>query len=97
MYHPLEEKSPPVGGFSLSVAVYVVKARTRKFKCKKKCENRRKIKLFQHKMPDFVDLLSGFEPETSSLPTAWKPGNYWYSEVFRSFASERLKICIVVN
>jgi len=70
MYRPLEEKSPPVGGFSLSVAGYVVKAMTGKFKRKKKCKNRRKIRPFQQKRPDFMELLSGFEPEASSLPKA---------------------------
>jgi len=68
MYHPLEEKSPPVGGFSLSVAVYVVKARTRKFKCKKKCKNCRKAQPFPQKRLGFMKLQSEFEPEASSLP-----------------------------
>jgi len=58
-----------VGGFSLSVAVYVVKARAGKFKRKKKYKNCRKIRRFPQKSPGFVELLSGFEPEASSLPT----------------------------
>ncbi len=68
MYRPLDEKSPPVGGFSLSVAAYVVNARAGKFKCKKKCKNCRKIRHFQQKRSGFMELLFGFEPDASSLP-----------------------------
>ncbi len=68
MYRPLDEKSPPVGGFSLSVAAYVVNARAGKFKRKKKCKNRWKIRHFQQKRPGFMELLFGFEPDASSLP-----------------------------
>ena len=55
-------------GFSLSVAGYVVKGRTGKFKCGKMCRNQRKIRPFQQKRPDFVELLTRFELVTSSLP-----------------------------
>lgn len=59
-------------GFSLSVASYVVKAKTPRFKCQKMCENQSKSQPFPQKRPAFVELLSGFEPETSSLPNKEK-------------------------
>jgi len=95
MYRPLDEKSPPVGGFSLSVASYVVKARTGKFKRKKKYKNSRKTRPFPQKELVFVELLSEFEPEVSSLPTDWKPGNCWCSVVSGPFCSGKMRISVL--
>ncbi len=68
MYRPPEEKSPPVGGFSLSVAGYVVKARAGKFKRKEKCKNRRKIRPFLLEKTDFPAILALFLAFELSCP-----------------------------
>ena len=60
----------PVDGFSLSVASYVVKDKAVKLKCRKMCRNQEKIWPFLLERPDFVELLGGFEPPTSSLPNS---------------------------
>ena len=58
---------PSVSRFSLSVAVCVVMPKSRNSNQQKKCW---KIQPFQKKKLDFLELLGGFEPPTSSLPTA---------------------------
>ena len=82
-------------GFSLSVAGYVVKGRTGKFKCGKMCRNQRKIRPFQQKRPDFVELLTRFELVTSSLPTDWKPRNRWRSAVSGPFCSGKVMLSVL--
>ena len=82
-------------GFSLSVASYVVKVKAGKFKCRKMCGDQGKIRPFQQKRPDFVELLSGFEPETSSLPTDWIPENSWYSAVSEPFCSGKMRFSVL--
>ncbi len=62
------EYKPPVRQFFLSVACYVVKPEVQKFKRKKKCREQKETRCFQQKTADFVELLSRFELETSSLP-----------------------------
>jgi hypothetical protein len=52
------------------VAGYVVKPKTQKSKHQKMCGKQKEIRHFQQKKADFVELLSRFELETSSLPTA---------------------------
>lgn len=64
------EYKPPVRQFFLSVACYVVKPEVQKFKRKKKCREQKETRCFQQKTAGFVELLSRFELETSSLPTA---------------------------
>ena len=82
-------------GFSLSVAVYVVNAKAPKFKHSKMCQNLNKSRPFPQKRPTFVELLSGFEPETSSLPTDCKPGNFWYPAVSGSFCSGKIIVSVI--
>ena len=62
------EYKPPVRQFFLSVACYVVKPEVQKFKRKKKCREQKETRCFQQKTAGFVELLSRFELETSSLP-----------------------------
>lgn len=50
-----------MGGFSLSVAVYVVKARAGKFKRKKKYKNCCKIRPFPQKRPDFMKIYNNLD------------------------------------
>ena len=64
------EYKPPVRQFFLSVACYVVKPEVQKFKRKKKCREQKETRCFQQKTAGFVELLSRFELETSSLPKA---------------------------
>ncbi len=63
------EYKPPVRQFFLSVACYVVKPEVQKFKRKKKCREQKETRCFQQKTAGFVELLSKFKLETSSLPT----------------------------
>ncbi len=63
----------PVGQFFLSVAYYVVKPEMQKSKCPKMCGMQKEIRRFQQKTADFVELLSRFELETSSLPMGLGP------------------------
>ena len=66
---------PPVDGFSLSVASYVVNAKAPRFKRSKQ------------KGPTFVELLTRFEPETSSLPTAIAIFFTYFSVIYSRFCS----------
>lgn len=82
-------------GFSLSVASYVVKAKAPRFKRPKMCRNQNKSRSFPQKRPAFVELLSGFEPETSSLPTDWKPRNRWRSAVSGPVCSGKVMLSVL--
>ena len=73
--------------FSLSVASYVVNAKAPRSKHSKMCQNRNKSRPFPQKRPAFVELLSGFEPETSSLPTAMATFFVYFSLVYSRFCS----------
>ena len=84
-----------MGGFSLSVASYVVNAKVPRFKRPKMCRNQNKSRSFPQKRPTFVELLSGFEPETSSLPTDSSPGNHWYPAVSGLFCSGKMKFSVL--
>ena len=42
-----------------------------------------------------MELLSGFEPETSSLPTDWKPGNCWCSAVSGPFCFGKMMFSVL--
>ena len=64
----MAHRGHPDGPFFLSVACYVVKPEVQKFKREKKCRGQQRIRRFQQKTADFVELLSRFELETSSLP-----------------------------
>ena len=59
--------------FFLSVACYVVKPNSPNCKSKEKCVKQKEIRHFQKKPADFVELLSRFELETSSLPIHQTP------------------------
>ena len=63
-----------MGQFFLSVACYVVKPKIQKSKHQKMYRKQKEIRRFQQKTADFMELLSRFELETSSLPTA--KGNF---------------------
>jgi len=54
------------------VAFSVVKGLIANFKQAKKLRKAKQNRPFQTKRAGFVELLSEFEPETSSLPTDWK-------------------------
>jgi len=66
----LAHRENPVGHLFLSVACYVVKPKMQKFKGGEKCQRQKEIRHFQQKTADFVELLSRFELETSSLPNS---------------------------
>ena len=38
-----------------------------------------------------MELLSGFEPETSSLPTNWRHSSLWFSTLSGPFCSKRMR------
>ena len=61
---------PRWASFFLSVTCYVVKPEMRKSRCPKMCGKQKQIRRSRQKTADFVELLSRFELETSSLPTA---------------------------
>ena len=75
---------PSVSRFSLSVAVCVVMPKSRNSNQQKKCW---KIQPFQKKKLDFLELLGGFEPPTSSLPTAMAIFFVYFSLVYSRFCS----------
>ncbi|MBD5161671.1 MAG: hypothetical protein HDT14_06610 [Oscillibacter sp.] len=74
-------------GFSLSVASYVVKGKAGKFNRRKMCMSQGKIRPFPQKRPDFVELLGGFEPPTSSLPTARLNFLQYFRFIYSCFCS----------
>ncbi|MDE6454748.1 MAG: hypothetical protein K2L38_02285 [Dysosmobacter sp.] len=61
--------------------------RIQKFKAAKKCQNTRKIQPFPQEKLDFLELLGGFEPPTSSLPTAMAIFFTYFSLVYSRFCS----------
>ena len=81
------EYKPPVRQFFLSVACYVVKLEVQKFKRKKKCREQKETRCFQQKTAGFVELLSRFELETSSLPTAMAIFFTYFPLVYSRFCS----------
>ena len=76
-----------MGQLFLSVAGYVVKPEVQKFKREKKCQEQKETRCFQRKTAGFVELLSRFELETSSLPTAIAIFFAYYSFIYSRFCS----------
>ena len=86
---------PRWAGFFLSVAGYVVKPGMQKFKCENKCQLQKEIRRFQQKTADFVELLSRFELETSSLPTDSKPSEHRFPALWGPFCSKKAETTVL--
>ena len=71
----LRGQNAPGGPVFLSVAKYMVKRKIGNLNCPKLLYIAREKTAFQLKSGLFVELLGGFEPPTSSLPTG--PGTFF--------------------
>lgn len=67
----LRDKMPPEARFFLSVAKYMVKRKTGNLNCPKLLGIEKEKATFRMKSGLFVELLGGFEPLTSSLPSGF--------------------------
>ena len=66
-----------------------------KFKLSKIVVKNKKTPAFYAKSGCFVELLGGFEPPTSSLPTGWEPSNPCVPTLSGPFCSKRMRSAVL--
>ena len=82
-------------GFSLSVAVYVVKPISPEFNRKKLFQKQATIQILTQNMRVLVNSQDGLEPSASSLPIDCKPGSCWHSAVSGPFCSGKISFFVL--